>query len=264
MPPTPAVLAISSQVSAGPVGGSAIIPALLSLGVVPIAVPTIVLSNHPGHGRPEGLTVPAPAMKAMLERLLALGLLAECRTVLTGYFANAEQAEIAADFLVKLRDSMPSIYVLCDPVLGDDNELYVGKEIAETIRDRLVPLAHGLTPNAFEAGWLSGTAIHNLADAEAAARAWPEMDVIITSIPDGPERLATALFSRGLSQVVSRPLLSHAPHGTGDLFGGLIAGYVAKGTAIETCLAAAVEQVERAIAAGQGSDVLDLAQGLKA
>ena len=36
---------------------------------------------------------------------------------------------------------MPELYILCDPVMGDDDELYVKQEIAEAIRDRLVPLA---------------------------------------------------------------------------------------------------------------------------
>jgi pyridoxine kinase len=260
--PTPTVLVISSQVAAGPVGASAVAPALLSLGVVPIVVPTIMLSNHPGHGRPEGLAIPAATIKAMLERLLELGLLADCTCVLTGYFARAEQVAVAADFIATLGTRIPELYLLCDPVIGDNGEPYVKEEIAAAIRDRLVPPAQGLTPNAFEAGWLSGIDIRNLADAQRAARHWPGKDVVVTSIPEGPERLATALFSRGKSVVVSRTRLANVPHGTGDLLSGLLAGHIARGDALDTSLAEAMRALDTAIAASRDSACLDLAKGL--
>jgi pyridoxine kinase len=260
--PTPAVLVISSQVAAGPVGASAVAPALLSLGVVPIVVPTIVLSNHPGHGRPEGLAIPAATVKAMLERLLELKLLADCRCILTGYFAHAEQIEQAAQFIAMLGAHIPKPYFLCDPVMGDDGELYVKEEIAAAFRDRLVPMANGLTPNAFEAGWLSGIDIRNLADAERAARYWPGKDVVVTSIPEGSDRLVTALFAGGKSVVASRTRFSNVPHGTGDLLGGLLAGHIAKGGALDTSLSAAMRALDNAIAASRDSDCLDLAKGL--
>lgn len=259
----PAVLTISSQVAAGPVGNSAIVPALLSLGVTPVAVPTIVLSNHPGHGRPEGLAVPAATLQAMLEQLLTLGLIAGCRMVLTGYFAQAEQVDAVADFIIRLREREPDLYLLCDPVIGDEDELYVKPDIAVAIRNRLVPLANCLIPNSFEAGWLTGKVIRDLASAEAAARHWIGKDVIITSIPDGAQRLATAFFGAGSNEVVTRPRLAKVPHGTGDLLAGLIAGHIAMGQSIETCLAPAVAQVEHAIAASGDGEVLELAQGLK-
>jgi pyridoxine kinase len=260
--PTPAVLVISSQVAAGPVGASAVAPALLSLGVIPIVVPTIVLSNHPGHGRPEGLALPAATMKAMLDRLFELELLADCRCVMTGYFANAEQVAIAADFLATLNTHIPEPYLLCDPVIGDDGELYVKEEVAAAIRDRLVPPAQGLTPNAFEAGWLSGIDIRNLADAERAARHWPGKDVVVTSIPEGSDRLGAALFAGGKSVVASRARLPNVPHGTGDLLSGLLAGHIAKGNALDTSLPEAMRQLDTAIAASRDGDCLDLAKGL--
>jgi pyridoxine kinase len=260
--PTPAVLVISSQVAAGPVGASAVAPALLSLGVVPIVVPTIVLSNHPGHGRPEGLAIPATTMKAMLDRLLELGLLADCTCVLTGYFAQAEQVAVAADFVAMLHTRIPKLYLLCDPVIGDDGDLYVKEDVAVAIRDRLVPLAQGLTPNAFEAGWLSGIDIRNLADAERAALHWPGKDVVVTSIPEGSNHLATAMFAGNKNIVMSRTRLPNVPHGTGDLLSGLLAGHIARGDALDISLAEAMRALDTAIAASRESDCLDLAKGL--
>jgi pyridoxine kinase len=259
---TPAVLVISSQVAAGSVGSSAVAPALLSLGVVPIVVPTIILSNHPGHGRPEGLAIPAVTLRAMLDRLFELGLLADCRCILTGYFAQREQVEVAADFITIFGARSPRPYFLCDPVIGDDDELYVKEETAEAIRNRLVPMARGVTPNAFEAGWLLGVTIRNLADAESAARHWTNKDVVVSSIPEGRGRLATALFAGGKSVVASRVRLPNVPHGTGDLLSGLLAGHIARGDALDTSFSDAMRALDNTISASRDSDCLDLAKGL--
>lgn len=263
MPPTPAALVISSQVAAGPVGASAAAPALLSLGVIPIIVPTVLLSNHPGHGRPEGMSIQAVTIKAMLAKLLELGFLRDCKCILTGYFASEEQVSIAAEFITAYRANSQACYYLCDPVVGDDDALYVKQEVAETIRDRLVPLAQGLTPNAFEAGWLSGGAVHNIEEARTAAQYWRDKDVIVTSIPDSDDRLATAIFGHNAECVASRPRLAHVPHGTGDLLSGLAAGHIARGEKLATALPEIVDTLDRVIAASEGNDSLDLARGLK-
>ena len=62
--------------------------------------------------------------------------------------------------------------------------------------------------------------------------------------------------------VVARPRLDNVPHGTGDLLSGLIAGHLAKGSTIRDCLEPSVLQVERAIAASEGSAMLNLDEGL--
>jgi pyridoxine kinase len=183
--------------------------------------------------------------------------------VLTGYFANAEQIAVSADFIGALLTRMPALYLLCDPVLGDDDELYVKEEVAIAIRDRLVPMAHGLAPNTFEAGWLSGVTIRNQGDAETAARYWPQKDVIITSIPDRSDHVSTAVFSRYGNSVATRPRLKQVPHGTGDFLSGLFAGYLARGVSAHSALPQAMERLDRVIAASHGSECLDLARGLK-
>ena len=263
MSPTPAVLVISSQVAAGPVGASAAAPALLSLGVIPIVAPTILLSNHPGHGRPEGMSIPAATIKTMLEKLRELKFLDDCRCILTGYFANDEQVANAAEFIAAHRARNSDCYYLCDPIVGDDDELYVKQEVAEAIRNRLVPLAQGIAPNAFEAGWLSGVSIRGVEEARGAAQYWPDKDVIVTSIPEGNARLATAVFGIDGECIVSRSRLSHVPHGTGDLLSGLAAGHIAKGEKISQALPDIISTLDRVIAASQGNDSLDLARGLK-
>lgn len=254
------VLTISSQVAAGPVGNSAIVPALLALGVTPIALPTIILSNHPGHGRPEGLAVPAEKLAAMLQRLIALGFFAEDVVILTGYFAHAEQIDAVASIIPHVQKAA----YLCDPVLGDSPKgLYVPEDVANAIRDRLVPMADILTPNAFELGWLTGHDVHDKETAREACLPFSGKDVVVTSIA-GADSLATARIGRNRIMSVTRPKRAGVPNGTGDLLSGLLAGCTARDNSLsDESVGFAVAAVEHVIGLSAGSTSLDLARGLK-
>src|SRR5438105_3995522 len=255
------IVTISSLVAAGPVGNSVIVPTLLALGAVPVAIPTVILSNHPGHGRPEGMDVPAETMAAMLARTVELGFARRPSLVLTGYFTDPAQIEAAARFIAGEKKSNPGGYYLCDPVLGDEHTgLYVKPAIAEAIRDVLVPLADGLTPNAFELGWLTR---FEISDAQAGKRAAAELkgrDVVVTSVPFGIDRLMIQAHRDGEAVSLTRPRLKSVPHGTGDLFAAVLAAGIAKGIRPAAGLGFAVAAVEKVIAASAGSTALDLAE----
>ncbi|MCX7348640.1 MAG: bifunctional hydroxymethylpyrimidine kinase/phosphomethylpyrimidine kinase [Alphaproteobacteria bacterium] len=142
------VLSISSQVVWGPVGNSAAVPALQAKGhdqakgYEVLALPTITLSNHPGHGAPAGFRTQAEDMARMFAALEALGALHNLDAMLTGYFATTGQVEEVAGLLGRV--AVP--YLLVDPVMGDHGRLYIPQEVAEAIRAHLVPRARCLTP----------------------------------------------------------------------------------------------------------------------
>jgi pyridoxine kinase len=258
------VVTISSSVTAGPVGNSVIVPALLALGVEAVAIPTVILSNHPGHGPPAGLEVPADTMGAMIERVVGLGFTEGATLILTGYFTNPAQIEAAARFIASHKAKDPNGYYLCDPVLGDEHTgLYVKPQIAEAIRDILLPLADGLTPNAFELGWLTRHEVGDPESARKAARGLAGRDVVATSVPAG-DLLATEAYRDGTRVRVMRPRLKSVPHGTGDLFAAILAAGIAKGIRPAAGLGFAVAAVEQVIAASAGSNALNLAAGLRA
>ena len=160
------ILAISSQVVFGPVGLNCIVPALQSQGHEVMALPTILLSNHPGLGKPEGRATAASEMSAMLRALKNLGAFEQIDAIITGYFASAEQVEMIASLIAEINCSI----VLVDPVLGDHGKLYVPETTALAIGRKLLPLATIITPNAFELSWLSGSTVYNVEEAVAAAR----------------------------------------------------------------------------------------------
>jgi pyridoxine kinase len=253
------VLTISSQVAAGPVGNSAIVPALLAMGVTPVALPTIILSNHPGHGRPEGLVVPADKLAVMLERLLALGFVRDDAVILTGYFADAGQIDTVAALIPRFSKAT----FICDPVLGDTPKgLYVTEDVAQSIKNKLLPRADVITPNAFELGWLTGRDVRDRETARAACRTLPGKSVVVTSLPEGGQ-LTTALFGHGDSLQVTRPTLTGVPSGTGDLLAGILAGCLALGRPLRESIGFAVAAIEHVVAASAGTARLDLAAGLK-
>ena len=255
------ILSVSSQVVWGPVGNSAAVPALQAKGHEVLSLPTITLSNHPGHGKPAGFRTAADDLGRMLEALDGLGALAGVGAVLTGYFAGPEQVEVIASAVARLKAASPGLYVLVDPIIGDEGGLYVPLAVAAAIRDRLLPLASCITPNRFELAWLSGLPVTDEAQAIAAARKIGVAEVLATSIPAGADRLATLLVGATEHWSVVTPKLAHVPHGTGDFLSGLYLAERLNGSPA-AALAAAMARLSRAIAMSAGTLVLDVAGAL--
>ena len=215
------VLSISSQVAYGPVGNSASVPALQAAGFTVSQVPTIILSNHPGLGKPSGVKLPAPEIEAILKSLDELRAFDNCVGVMTGYFASADQIKVAASFIRQMKKKNNSLYVLVDPVLGDDESLYVSKDVANAIRDELLPLASCMTPNRFELAWLTDRPVSSKAEALTAAGTLKYREVLATSIPMDSNSIATLAISGSECAEACAPVKSSVPHGTGDFLAGL-------------------------------------------
>lgn len=256
------ILAISSQVAHGPVGNSAAVPALQALGHEVLSVPTIILSNHPGHGKPAALSMPAPDLAAILGALDDLGALATCGAVLTGYFAAAEQIHVTARMIRGMKEKNPSLFVLVDPVIGDNGALYVPLAVAEAIRDALLPLASCAAPNRFELEWLTGGRAGSITEAVAAARQLGVAEVLATSIPVRPGQIATLLVGADAVSQHQSCLRDGVPHGTGDFLSGLYLARRARGDLPPASLAGAMTVLDRAIGLSAGSAVLDVAGAL--
>jgi pyridoxine kinase len=252
------VLSISSQVAYGPVGNSASVPALQVAGFTVSQIPTIILSNHPGLGKPSGVKLPPAELEAILKSLEALGALDTCVGVMTGYFASADQIKVAASFIRKMKDKNPSLYVLVDPVLGDDGSLYVSSEVATAIRDDLLPLASCITPNCFELGWLSGMPVSNKSEAMAAAAHLPCKEVLATSISFDSTSLATLAIAGSECAETISPVKPGVPHGTGDFLAGLYFAARLNGFESREALKLSTSILDSAISRSLGQPCLDI------
>ncbi|HSO48274.1 MAG TPA: pyridoxal kinase [Rhizobiaceae bacterium] len=256
----PAVIAISSHVARGAVGNRSIVNALETFGFPVWAVPTVLLPYHPGHGRATRIEPDPVLFKPFLDDLLASKWFGETGAIITGYMANAAQAEKVGEFVAAARKANPRLVYLCDPVIGDTNGLYVAEATAAAIRDHLLPQADIATPNLFELGWLAGCERPGdpVAAVAAARRLGPSM-VLVTSAPAYMRgNTANLLVERESATLAEHRLVNGPGNGSGDLVAGLFLALLLSGStpveALEKVSASIFEIMSRA--ARRGSDEL--------
>lgn len=253
------VLVLSSLVARGRIGLGAVKPALEALGHEVIGLPTILLSNHPGHPHTGGEAVSTATLTRMLDALVANGWLHGLGAVLTGYMPSPGHVRFAADMICRIRAQSPSMTVIADPILGDDPKgLYVPEAVASAIREELVPAARYVTPNRFELAWLSGNEVDGFAAATQAARALGVREVLATSIPADHDRLGTLLITDAAAHAAVTRKRAQVPHGTGDLLSGLFAGHLLAGRSVLDALGRTHAGLEWVITASEGADELVL------
>lgn len=258
------ILAISSQVASGHVGLSAMVPALQACGHNVIALPTVLLANHPGRQPTTGMRVDADVLETMLEMLGKNGRLDGVEAVLTGYLPSAFHVAFAVMAVNRCRAANSKLITLCDPVIGDDPKgVYIDATAAVAIRDNLLALADIITPNRFELGWLSGRPVSDILSAIEAARALGRPTTVATSIPVLGNRLATLAVTDRTAEQVVVARRAGTPNGTGDLLAALylaatLDGRSSNGSALEF----AVGGVDRVLAESVGGEELRLAKQL--
>jgi pyridoxine kinase len=246
----PFALVLSSFVSASRIGGAAQQYVLAAHGVDPVLVPTALYGRNPARGS-HGEGTPPQVFARMLADIEADAMFGQLDLVITGHFASADQVEIAADALGRIRTAVQrQPIVVVDPIMGDlPKGLYVPASVARAVAERLVPLGDWLTPNLWELGRLAGADIADVAQALAAARALGK-PMLVTSAPAGPDEIGILCVEAGAATLFAHQRLPTAPSGAGDLvaasFGaGLVEG-LTPAAAAERAARAAFEAVEAA------------------
>jgi len=223
-----AVLSIQSHVAYGHVGNSAATFPLQRLGHEVWAMPTMIGSNHLGHGIWAERSLAPDALAELLDPFVRRGVLVDCAALLSGYLWTAALGDVVLAFLARARAVNPRLLYCCDPVIGDRPKgAYVKAGIAELLRERAIPAADLVTPNHFELEHLAGCALPTLPDLLAAAHrlavgvmatAGPRL-VLVTGIEraDGdPTMLETVLVAPGGAWRLAHPRLDTRAKGTGD------------------------------------------------
>lgn len=246
------VISIQSQVIYGSVGNSIAVPALMKQGLRVAAVPTVILSNTPHYTTCHGGELPSEWFRGYLNGLVERGCMDSVRAILTGYLGSENKAHDLAHWLTTIRQSHPSLPVIVDPVMGDeDSGFYIPPEIAEVYRDEVIPLATGIIPNKFELSMLSGQEIQTLEDATKAARSllkghtqW----VIITSAfqPDDDSIDVVCVTQHDIA-VIRHKRYPVTPKGTGDLFGAELTAQLLAGLSVPDAAKMACLRIEQAI-----------------
>ncbi len=267
------ILAISSQVVAGHVGNSAAQFVLQVLGHEVWALPTVLLSHHPGHGKPAGRATSPDEMQSLLDSLWDGGWMDDIDAVMTGYFASAAQVEQAATCIARLKTTKPHLPVLVDPIIGDADisgksppNIYVAADVPKAIRTRLMPLATLTTPNLFELSYLTDHdwPLHDRAIIEHAAHSLAPVETLVTSVPGSSAGTIATLAFDGDDLIVSQtPLRMSPPNGVGDVTASTYFGNRLNNVAPRPAIAAATTTVSGLIdmAARMLSNELPLIEG---
>ena len=262
--PDPVVVSISSQVVYGHVGNCAAVPALQALGYEVLAIPTVLLAHHPGHGAPKGRVLPSEDVAGLLDGVEQVGALAKACALLTGYLGLPATAKVAADAATRLRRHKPNALYLCDPVIGDNGRVYVRDGVEQAIREQLLPLADVITPNHFELERLCRRPVTTLAQAIGAARsllALGPKTVVVTSLKHEQaeaQQIETLAVTADGAWIAATPRLDKVPNGGGDLLAALLLGHLALGTTLPDALAQAVSAVHGVLVASAGEPELRL------
>lgn len=257
------VLSIQSQVVYGHVGNSAAAFVLQRQGHAVWQVPTVLFSNHLGKPTFRGRAVPAEQARDLIEGLKELGYLDDVDMLLTGYLGTSEAARLAAELAGIVRAQKPGALFACDPVMGDDDALYVKPDLADTITTDLVPIADVLLPNIFELARLTGRTVKDGAGALEAAKALQQSSgvkvLVATGIPaDRPDRIAALALEGDRVHRAEKPRRKLRVAGTGDTFTALFTGRYVRDRDVAGALGFAMGAMDVICGATEAADADEL------
>ena len=251
-----ALLSIQSHVVYGHVGNSAAVFPLQRLGCEVWPIHTVQFSSHAGYPGWRGRAFDAALIDDCVAGLQAIGALARCEGVISGYLGKAEIGEAALRAVASVRRANPRAAYACDPVIGDEGRgVYVEAGVAEFLRERALSAATVLTPNAFELAVLAGRPVGNLDEARAALallRARGPQVVLVTSLrlDDTPADALDMLACEGDELWRLRtPKLPIAVNGAGDLTAALFFFHWLRSGSAAQALASAASSVYGIVAA---------------
>jgi pyridoxine kinase len=261
------VLSIQSSVTYGFVGNNVATPVLTSMGIHPLAVNSVMLAAHPGYGVIAGQATPADHIAAILDGLIALNIVPDIDSVISGYLGHADQVAVIVSLITSWRNARTSGTYICDPVLGDADKLYVDQTLAEKMLDQLLPLADIITPNQFELAYLSKMPVSGndsaiIAGQHLLASQAGLTAVIATGITNDDDFVHDILITRDASKSWHYDRRSVGVSGSGDLFTSLLAGGLVQGLALDAATARASNLAQTVIARSQNPKELALLENL--
>lgn len=238
------VLVISSHVIRGSVGTRATVNALEQMGHAAWDMLTVSMTWQPRHGLSHRLIVPPSDFKAWADDILRSPWVGEIAAVMTGYFGNADQVTITSELIQTLKEKNPRLIYFCDPVLGDEGGLYIGKDIAENIVEHLLPLADILKPNRSELEWIVGRKLENNQEIIAAVRHTGCKTTLVTSAwPLLKNATGNLLITDKFILLAEHPVMNDPVNGLGDMTGALFLARILDGDSEEAALRFATASV---------------------
>ena len=224
-------------------------PAVSAMGVECAVLPTALLSTHTAFPGP-AVTDLSGCIPAVLDHWASIG--AAFDGILTGYLANARQAELALELIGRFGDGA---LVIQDPAMADHGRLYsgLGTEMVEAHR-RICAKADLVLPNLTEGCLLAGIPYEDRTDLAfcrqiaAALLKTSAKAVVLTGYSPSPDTVGF-YYSDGTTEFAhAGPRHPRACHGTGDLFAAVLTGGLMRGLTVPEAGVLAAEFIHRAIA----------------
>ncbi|CAF3433196.1 unnamed protein product [Rotaria socialis] len=242
----PRVLSIQSHVVHGFVGNKCAAFILQLYGFEVDLINSVHFSNHTGYKTVKGTRLRVDELQSIFEGLLANDIL-EYDYILTGYMGSGELLHVVAEHVKLIKTKFPHVKYVCDPVIGDNNKLYVDRSCIEVYKNELLPLADIVTPNDFEIKLLIGEQSNDTHTENEDNSIWQSLrtlhsmgpsHIIISSISaDKIGRSENILQMRASSKIsndqyqtfrIDFPRLESSFTGTGDSFSALILAWLHK------------------------------------
>jgi hydroxymethylpyrimidine/phosphomethylpyrimidine kinase len=169
----------------------------------------------------------------------------------TGMLSNPELVETVAAGIARWK--LPNVVV--DPVIiATSGDRLLTVEAERSVAERLIPLATVVTPNLHEAGSLVGESVTTVDEMEQAGRALVDCGAQAALIKGGHldatgELVDVLVTSDGTRHFTHPKVATTSTHGTGCTLSSAIAAELARGVPLTAAIEAAVDFVQRAIAA---------------
>jgi hydroxymethylpyrimidine/phosphomethylpyrimidine kinase len=171
----------------------------------------------------------------------------------TGMLATRALVEAVAEEVERLE--MPKLVV--DPVMvATSSDRLLDEDAVAAVRNVLLPRAHLVTPNTYEAELLTGTSVGTPGELAAAGRALVEMGADAALVKGGHlegDEVVDVLVTRSGTERWRHPRIQGPDaHGTGCTLSAGIAAGLARGRPLKVAVGDAVDYVARALAAAPG------------
>ncbi len=251
----PCVLVFAGTDPSGGAGIQADVQAIAALGAHPLSVITAltiqdndrVFAVHP---------VPALLVQQQAQALLNKF---EIAAIKIGIVANIANAEAIAAIIQKLKEKLPDLPVVFDPVLasGHGDALALGDALQALAP--LIDVATLITPNLPEASALSGGDRRADTQAETLLRRGVPHVLIKGGHGSVDQKVVNRWYSETESRSWSWPRLKGNYHGSGCTLAAAIAGLLARGKSMEQAIDRAQiysqKALETAYAIGAGQSI---------
>jgi pyridoxine kinase len=264
------ILSIQSHVAYGHVGNSSAVFPMQRLGCEVWPIHTVQFSNHTGYEQGwSGRVYDGQMIDEVVGGIAALGKLAECDGLLSGYMGSSDIGHAILAAAGKVREASPRASYCCDPVIGDVGKgIFVRSGVPEFVKGRAVPVADIITPNQFELNYLSGMETGTLSSAISAVGAVHALGpkvILVTSLmteetpADTIDMLASA---NGEIWRLRSPRLDISVNGAGDAIAGVFFVHWLRTGSVSEALSwagSAIFGVLRKTAAAQSRELLTVA-----